>query len=322
MRSVRASIWLIVGTVISCVVLALLPSLRLSSVPTETPAKVRTVYVGRGNVRQTVHMRGHVRYEQEYAVIAPVTGIAQEVYVEPGEHVIAGQALVRMDDTAQAAAASSAYAAMAASAAQDTVSLPEEIEELLSAQSSAMDALTLRAPADGLVLDVPVGQYGGMLAGSGAVLMAGGNQMVICLAAAHDAKELRQGMYAIISTDGEPVCGARIRRVGLPKPDSLTGQTVCEVLLVPDEEIDLPYGSAVETEIMLREKIGGTIVPVTAVTEDGTVWVVSDGRCWETAVEVLLADEMHCWVSLPEGTAVVDRPEGLIKGQRVKEVSP
>ena len=47
MRRVRTSIWLMVGTVISCVVLALLPSLRLSSVPTETPAKVRTVYVGR-----------------------------------------------------------------------------------------------------------------------------------------------------------------------------------------------------------------------------------------------------------------------------------
>ena len=63
-------------------------------------------------------------------------------------------------------------------------------------------------------------------------------------------------------------------------------------------------------------------MPVTAVTEDGTVWVVSNGRCWETEVEVLLTDEMRCWVSLPEGTAVVDRPEGLIEGQRVKEVSP
>ena len=322
MRRVRTSIWLMVGTVISCVVLALLPSLRLSSVPTETPAKVRTVCVERGDVRQTMHMRGHMRYEQEYAVIAPVTGIAQEVYVEPGDRVTAGQALVRLDDAAQAAAASSAYAAMAASAAQGTVSLPEEIEGLLSAQSSAMEALTLRAPADGMVLDVPVGQYGGMLAGSGAVLMAGGSQQVTCIAAAQDAKALQKGMYAVISADGEPICGARIRRVGLPKPDSLTGQTVCEVLLVPDEAIDLPYGSAVETEITLREKLGGTIVPVTAVTEDGTVWVVSNGRCWETEVEVLLTDEMRCWVSLPEGTAVVDRPEGLIEGQRVKEVSP
>lgn len=319
MRRVKISVWLIVGTLAVSASLAALPSLRLSSVPTETPARVQVVHVTIGDVRQTVHARGQVRYEQEYAVIAPVTGIAEAVYVEPGDRVTAGQALIRLDDAAQAAAVSSAYAAMAQIPEQTAIDTPER---LAASHAVSMEALTLRAPADGQVLDVPVGQYGGLMAGSGAVLMAGGQQQVVCAVSARDARTLEKGMRAEISADGAPICGGLVGRIGLPMTDSLTGQTVCEVLLTPDEAIDLPYGSTVEADITLREKLNAATVPVTAVTEDETVWVVSDGRCWEIPVTVLLADEISCWMTLPEGTAVVDHPEGLIEGQRVKEAAP
>ena len=83
---------------------AVAPSLRMSSVPTETPARVRLAQVEYGDIEQLAMARGAVRYEQEYAAIAPVTGVVAEVYVEPGDRVTAGQPLLRLDASAEEAA--------------------------------------------------------------------------------------------------------------------------------------------------------------------------------------------------------------------------
>ena len=80
------------------------------------------------------------------------------------------------------------------------------------------------------------------------------------------------------------------------------------------------YGAAVEAEIICAAAEGVAVLPVTALTAEGSVWWLAEGRAWETAVTVPLQDEAWGWVSLPVGATVVDRPWELVHGQRVQEV--
>ena len=321
MRKVRVSVWMMAVTAAAASVILALPSVRMSSVMTETPAKVSLLTVENGEIRGTTALRGALRYEQEYAAIAPVTGIVAEVYVSPGERVTKGQALLRMDSTAEAAAVSGAYAAQEAGAPME-FDLTGLTEAALSEKQAMLEAMTLRAAADGRVIDVTVGQYSGVLAGNPAVLLCGEEQQIICTVSVSDAAEISPGMRARVTARGEEACNASVMHVGAAQVDALTGQTVCEVMLRPDSQIDLPIGSPVEAEIERFACADVTILPLTALSADGTVWVVSDERCWEVAAAVVAQDDLHCWIVLPEGTTVVDRPQGLIEGQRIREVSP
>ena len=327
MRKVRFSVWMIACTVLAAALTAVLPSLRMSSVPTETPARVRLAQVEYGDIEQLAVARGAVRYEQEYAAIAPVTGIVAEVYVEPGDRVTAGQPLLRLDASAEEAALAAAYSAQAeitaeASAWPDGLPVSFLQDSTMAETQARLAAMTLRAAADGQVVDVTTGQYAGILAGSSAVLLCGGQQEIICDVAACDAADLRKGMRAQASANGCTPCTATVTRIGAVRTDALTGQSVCEVALRPDSDLPLPIGAAVDVSISLYGRENAATLPVTALTEDGCIWVVSDHRCWKTPVAVLMQDEMRCWVNLPIGTAVVDQPGALIDGQRIREVQP
>ena len=75
MRKVRVSVWMMAVTAAAASVILALPSVRMSSLETETPAKVSLLTVENGEICGTTALRGALRYEQEYAAIAPVTGI-------------------------------------------------------------------------------------------------------------------------------------------------------------------------------------------------------------------------------------------------------
>ena len=198
---------MIACTVLAAALTAVVPSLRMSSVPTETPARVRLAQVEYGDIEQLAMARGAVRYEQEYAAIAPVTGIVAEVYVEPGDRVTAGQPLLRLDASAEEAALAAAYSTQAeitaeASAWPDGLPVSFLQDSTVAETQARLAAMTLRAAADGQVVDVTTGQYAGILAGSSAVLLCGGQQEIICDVAACDAADLRKGMRAQASANG------------------------------------------------------------------------------------------------------------------------
>lgn len=321
MTRVKVSVWIVLAAVMISAGMMLLPAVKAGMLPTETPANVSLAAVLRGDICGETALRGSIRYTQEYAAVAPVSGIVAEVYVSPGEQVAKGQALLRMDTTVQAAAISNAYAAEA-----ETAWLPEEIDAqrittaAIGEKTALLEAMTLRAAADGRVVAITAGQYSGVAAGSPAVTLCGGQQQIVCMAAVSDAAELSRGMWADILAHGEKYCGAVVEYVGAAQADMQTGQMVCPVTLMPEKEIDLPIGAPVEAEIARYRYENVTVLPITAVTENGTVWVVSDGRCWEMAAEIVEADQLLCWVNLPAGTLVVDRPQGLVQGQRIQEV--
>lgn len=321
----------IVGVTL-CVSAAILigPRLAFSALPTEAPARVRTVQVSRGSIVQTVLLTGWVRQEQEYAALAPTSGVLAQVYVNQGEAVAADAPLFRLDSSAQEQALSSLLAAqtwpeetdLPAAVGEVRAYAEQQLEARIQAAEGALALCTVRAPEDAVVEKVCVNACGAVAAGTPVLLLAGGAQQAVCSAVARDAAKIKSGMQATIASGGETLCGGVVTGVGAAEADPLTGQTVCSVTVRPDQALDLPLGARVDVEITCRRQDGVTVLPVTALTPEETVWWISEGRAWQIPAAVLLDDAASCWVALPEGLEVAASPEGLVEGQRVKEVTP
>lgn len=309
MRKTVLSLWVIAATLMAAGVMVL-----TGAASAEQAVHVRVARVTLGNVEQTVALRGIVGYEGAYAALAPATGVVAQVYVQPGDAVTAGQALFRMDDTQEVAALSMAWAA------------GEELTALAGATQAAeqaqrrLAALTVRAQTDGLVQQVQVKQHGGVTMGMPAVVLSGSGQEILCPAVVKDAEAVQPGMRARILFGGSKVCMGTVERVGPALAEETTGQVLCQVTIRPEDPLSLPVGAAVEAEIICAAAEGVAVLPVTALTAEGSVWWLAEGRAWETAVTVPLQDEAWGWVSLPVGATVVDRPWELVHGQRVQEV--
>ena len=336
MKKVKASLGILGVTALAVGALLIAPHLALSSLPTESPAKVRLTQVAVGDVEQMLAVSGRVRFESEYAAISPATGVVAQVYVKAGDAVTAGQPLFRLDSQAQEMALSAAFAqgeqtqeAVTVSTAAGDVDLSplrqltaQEKTSAVAEGALALEAMTVRAAADGRVQQVSVSQMGGVMAGSPAMTLSGDKQKIVCSVVIRDAEKLHKGLSARVLSGGVTACTATVADIGAATTDTLTGQTVAEVSLTPEHNLDLPLGAPVDVEIVLSGASGVPMLPVTAVTDEGTVWWVADGRCWETPANVLLSDEVNCQVSLPDGLTVVDSAAGLIEGQKVKEMKP
>lgn len=311
MNRVKASLWLLGLTVIASAVLLALPGVTMSSLPTETPAKVTVARVSIGSVEQVLAVTARLRYESEYAALAPATGIVDQVYVQAGSAVAPGQALFRLNSDAQENALSALLAA------------PEavQVSAALREASSLLGSLTVRAQAAGVVHQVSVAEHGGVTAGTPAVMLSTGGQVLMCSAVMSDAVKVSEGMKARIYYNEEILCNARVAGVGALETDMTTGQTVSRITLEPEDTLDFPLGTALDAEIILAACEEVPVLPVEAIDEAGEVWWVADGRCYRTQAGVILADEMSAWVTLPEGAGVVLRGD-VVEGQKIREVKP
>jgi len=271
--------------------------------------KVRVVRVETGRVAQVLAVTGRVGYEEEYGVLMPQSGVVEQVCVSAGDRVAKGQLLLRMDGTKQ----ESGLSKLLKSGGEDASVLASEMELL-------MDTLSVRAPGDGVVQRVEVTRHAGALAGTPVMIISGGRQEIRCPVAMADVSGLAVGMAATVFRAGEEICRAQVVSIGPAVIQETTGQTVSEVTLVPDRELSLPMGAAVDAEIALALAENVPVLPVEAITEKDTVWWVSEGRAYETPTEVLLADELLAWVDLPEGITVAVGNGDLHDGCRIREV--
>ena len=318
MKKVKASLAML-GITVTAVAALLGVHAAKGSLPTERAARVETCQVVIGDVEQVLAVNGVLRYEMEYGAISPVTGVVAQVYVRQGDRVTAGQPLFRLNGEAQAMAVSAALAGQE--------SLPEVIPaELASSQlqeaAAMLECLTVRAAADGLVQQVNVSQNGGVLAGGVAVALSGEEQRIQCSVVLRDAEKLMPGLQARIYKEDELLTMARVEEIAPAQVSSTTGQTVCQVMLAPEQSIDLPLGATVEVEVILHGQSRVPVLPLQAVSEQDTVWWVCDGRGYEIPAEVVMADEVNCWVNLPEGVTVVCGGDEVSQGQRLKEMKP
>lgn len=314
MSKTRASLWMLGVT--AAAVIALLVSAGVQNQPGQA-AEVTVCRVEVGQVEKLLAVSGHLRCTQEWAAISPSTGWVAQVCVRPGDAVQAGQALFRLGNEAQAAAVSAALAG------RSTVdeALPVELPAVQLQQAAAgLEQLTVRAAAEGVVQQVNVTENGGVMAGTAAVALTGGEQEIRCSVVVRDAEKLRCGLQARLMKDDELLAMAWVREIGPAQVSQTTGQTVCQVCLAPMEKISLPLGAAVDAEIILQQQSGVPTLPVEAVTGAGTVWWIADGRCYETPAAVLLADEERCWVDLPVDMQVVLRGS-VSEGKHVREAA-
>lgn len=321
-------------TAMAVAAMLMVPPWIRGGLPTERTARAHICQVTVGQIEQVLAVTGVVRYESEYAAISPVTGVVSRVYVAPGDHVRAGEPLFRLEGTAQEAAVSAAlstkgsYAALsgAVPASVDLTAMEQAAEQ--HASTAADDAalllrhMTVRASADGLVQQVNVSENGGILAGSPAVALSGDRQCIQCSMVIKDAEKLQPGFRARLMKDGTTLAMATVMSIGAAQTSTSTGQTVSEVRLAPDENLPLPLGASIEAEIILYSQSDVPTLPVEAVTEQSTVWWVAEGRGYETPVQVLMADEVNCWVNLPINTHVAYGGDTPFEGQKIKEMKP
>ena len=328
MNKTRASLWMLMAAGIAVTVLLVIPWVKGRTQATEQPVSVKCCYVELGNIEQTIALKGVVRFENEYAALCPQSGYVSAVYVQPGEKVEKGQALFRMEDSLQARNMSSAlqrqqhialHTVPQELAVQSVMSgAAWELEQYVETAVLAMESLTVRAASDGIVQQLNVTNGGALAAGSPGVLLSGEKQEIQAQAVLVDAQKLQPGMQARILYRDEVLCMASVLSVGAA--EAVNGQSVCEVRFCPAEKIDLPLGSTVSVEVVLDGAENVPVLPVEALGSKDTVrWVAVDGRCYEATVQVLMADETHCWVDLAEGTRVVLTEQELLQGQRVRE---
>ena len=329
MRKIWASYGCIAVTAVVAAVMLAVP-VTAGSGEADRTVRVETAAVSKGTVERILALSGRVRYETEYGALAPATGIVAEVYVQPGQRVTAGQALFRMDGTAQEAAVSACLARGESVSAALPVEMNGTAEVLqsataenLTASQLALEALTVRAQVDGLVQQVNVTSHSGVAAGTLAMALSGEKQQVVVNAALRDAEKLQRGQRASILVRGAQQAMATVESIGAAVTDATTGQVTCEVVLSLDQSLDLPLGAQVEAEVELLRAENVTVVPLQAISETGSVWWVADGRAWETDAAVIAQDEVSAWVALPEGVSVVvNSAKELAQGQRVKEMTP
>ncbi len=318
MKKGKASLAML-GITAAAVTVLLMADAARGSLPTERAARVEMCQVALGSVEQVLAVSGALRYEMEYGAISPVTGVVAQVYVRQGDRVQAGQPLFRLNGEAQAMAVSAALAGQE--------SLPEILPaQLASSQlqeaAATLECLTVRAAADGLVQQVNVTEHGGVMAGSVAMALSGEDQCIQCSVVLRDAEKLHPGLQARIWKDDELLTMATVAEIAPAQVSTTTGQTVCQVKLKPEEMIDLPLGASVEAEVILYGQENVPVLPLQAVSAQDTVWWVCDGRGYEIPAEVVMADEVSCWVNLPEGITVVCGGDEVNQGQRVKEMKP
>lgn len=326
MRRTRTTWCCLAVTAVAAALMTLLPGAG------EAPAqRVATTRVSLGTVERVLALSGRVRYATEYAALTPVTGRVAEVYVTQGQRVYAGQPLFRMDGEAQEAAVMACLGKQAGTAGMDTAALPSaaqayldtETTQELALSQAALNALTVRAQVDGLVQQVSVTAHSGAAAGSVAMALSGEEQRIAVTAAQRDAEKLQPGQRARILVKGEKQTWATVVSIAPAATDATTGQVTCEVTLSPDESLSLPLGAQVEAEVSLLRAQQVPTVPLTALTPEGGVWWVEDGRAWTAEHAVIAQDEVCAWVALPEGIQVVtSAAEPLTQGIRVKEEAP
>lgn len=270
----------------------------------EKPAYARMVQVVRGDVEQIAALTGRMAYQDERCVFAEASGLVSQVYVEAGDRVAEGEVLLRLRSEAQEAAASAMLA----------------IDSLHEMDLPLLDGTAVRAPCSSTVRQVFTANGAAVAAGTPVLRLSSGYQEIRCVALEADGSRIRPGMLAVIRADGESSCTAEVMKVSDAMADPETGRIIREIILYPEDHIDLPEGAAVEIDVLLAAGRGVPVLPVEAVSDKGTVWWAHDGRCTEIPAEIVLSDEMLAWVRLPEGMTVAI---GEFKeGQMIAEVTP
>lgn len=257
----------------------------------EPQIEAKFVKVSRRNVHQVKAITGRLTYDDEHYAFATSAGTVDRIYVEPGDRISSGQAMLRLLSDA-----------------------PTEMNtEVLSGSFGGTDGKVeysgslsdaVRCERDATVRQLLVEEDSLVVPGTPLLRLSSQEQRITCAVAEADANDILAGQWAWISSSNELLGVAEVINVGTVEINLTTGMPECIVQLRPEEHVDLPEGAAVDAEIFLAGSDNVLSLPVESITDRGTVWWIHEGRCTEIDAQVVLSDEMYAWVNLPEGLVV------------------
>lgn len=273
----------------------------------EKAVEARFVQVERADVHQVAALSGRLAYAEEDYVYASSAGRVERVCVKEGERLAAQEEMFRLD----------------ASAWEDALSVYAAGQDYLTAYSAEWPVVSaagvIRAERDCTVRQVLTEEGNLLTVGMPVARVTSNRQQIVCSAAPVDTEQLEPGMWAWLRAEGEFLCFASVQRIGDAAADPMTGMMCREVVLIPEEHIELPEGAAVDVEVYLAGSDDVLSLPLEAITDRETVWWVNGGRCTEIPAEIVMADEMRAWVQLPEGIIVAIGE--FTEGQRIVEAA-
>ena len=341
MRKSTLSVLLIAVTVLTVAALLIWPGIASSAIPSERPMRVEAALVTLGGVEKAISVSGTLCYQGEFFSIVPQSGVVAQVYVTEGEAVRKGQALYRLDASAQEELLERAYQALAQAKSGTLESAMKQIPALAQAETpemlkdfsytekaqaqvdeleAAVEGMTVRAYQEGQVLQVLVRQGELTAAGSAGALLSSTNQEIRAQVTARERTRIQKGMRARVGYEGVEKTMATVSYVGALSLDGTTGLTSAQIALEVDEPVDLPLGAQLEVDILLESAAGVPVAPVEALTAADTLWQIYEGRAYALEPELPLLDDRKAWVKgVSLGTQIIlNPPETLKEGQRVK----
>lgn len=266
------------------------------------PVGVEVARVDRGDVGVEVVDEGRVRMHEVYVLSAPVAGRVQRIEVEPGDLVREGDLVAR-----------------------------------LAPQSAAQPAagLGVRAPAPGVVLEVPQRSEATVAAGAPLIVVGDpARREVVVPFLSQEAVRIVPGAPARLENWGGPELAARVERVEPIARTRVSALGIEEqrtnVLLgfEPDGPgAALGHDFRVDVRVELRVHRGVLRLPIGAPFRSGEGWAafrIAGGRAVLTPVEVGDADGTHHVLlgGLDEGDEVVVFPSSQVEdGVRVRRGS-
>jgi HlyD family secretion protein len=293
-----------------------------------------------GPAVEAVYATGTVEPES-WAKVGPLTtGRITEMLVAEGDRVGQGQPLARLDDREAAAKvaeleARAAYwreemgrartladkGIKAREAEQKAASEYNQVVAAIAAARQRRADLVVAAPIDGLVLrrDFEPGE----VVGPEAALFWIGEARPLRITADVDEEDIARvlpGQRVLIKADAFPDAAltGRIDRL-TPKGDPINKTFRVRVRLPDDTPVLI--GMTAEINIITAEKTDALLIPATALSADGTVWRMVDGRAQPQSVRLGIRgrDRVEVVEGLKAGdTVIAAPPAGLKAGDRIK----
>lgn len=280
----------------------LLAAVVLALALRQRPVPVEIVRVDRGDVVVQIVDEGRVRMHEVYVISSPVAGRVQRVEVEPGDTVREGELLVRVGPAAEAMAA---------------------------------PGLAIRAPAPGVVLEVPQRSETTVAAGAPLVVLGDpGRREVVAEFLSQEAVRIPAGATAWLENWGGPPLAAQVERVEPVARTKVSALGIEEqrtnVILRFEAEgpgRNLGHDFRVDVRIELQAHRGVSRLPVGAPFRRGAGWKVfriDGGRAVETPVQLGESDGRYYVLlgGLEPGDEVVAFPSSEVTdGVRVRRAS-
>jgi RND family efflux transporter MFP subunit len=303
------------------------------------PTSVSVAVATRGEAAEIVYATGVVE-PTTWAKVAP---LVRERIVElcncEGSPVTKGDVLARLDDSEPQAVLRELVArenlatrdlTRLRDLAARNVGTQQELERaesedariqaLIAAQESRLQSYVLRAPLDGIVLRQE-GEVGEIAEPAEVLFWVGQSHPLQIVAEVNeeDIPRVAPGQRTLLRADAFPEAPLEAKVASITPMGDPVAKTYRVHFALPDDT-PLRIGMTVEVNVVTATRPEALLVPVSALTSNGAVFVVEDGRAQrrEVATGIRGTTEVEVAEGLTEGEmVVVPVQDGLVDGARV-----